>query len=100
MILVGNKSDLADQRVVSVEQGEELAAQFGSDCSNYPLIHILCINFSKEFIEASAYQNRNLDEIFTELTRLVERNRNRVKETINSPEGGKKKVLVLKIGSD
>ena len=30
MILVGNKCDLEDERVVSKEQGEELAQQFSS----------------------------------------------------------------------
>ncbi|XP_065199288.1 ras-related protein Rap-1b [Sycon ciliatum] len=57
MILVGNKCDLEDERVVSKEQGEELAQQFSS-CA---------------FMEASAKAKINVSEIFCDLVRQVNR---------------------------
>ena len=57
MILVGNKCDLEDERVVSKEQGEELAAEFGH-CA---------------FMEASAKAKINVSEIFYDLVRQVNR---------------------------
>ena len=47
IVLVGNKSDLKDQRKVSFEQGKELAAQ-------------LNVNF----VETSVLQNINIDQCF------------------------------------
>ncbi|GAM23203.1 hypothetical protein SAMD00019534_063780 [Acytostelium subglobosum LB1] len=57
MVLVGNKCDLGDQRQVSTEQGQELAQKFGS-----------CI-----FMEASAKNKINVEHIFFELVRQVNR---------------------------
>jgi len=54
IVLVGNKCDLADQRVITKEQGEYLAAKF--NC---------------KFIEASAKTKINVDEIFQTLVRLI-----------------------------
>jgi hypothetical protein len=56
MILVGNKSDLEDQRVVSTAAGEELARKFG--CA---------------FIESSAKNKLNHDSIFFTLIREMDR---------------------------
>jgi len=53
-ILVGNKCDLADQRVITTEQGEALATKFNS-----------------KFIEASAKTKINVDVIFQTLVQLV-----------------------------
>jgi len=53
-VLVGNKCDLADQRVITTEQGEALATKF--NC---------------KFIEASAKTKINVDEIFQTLVRLI-----------------------------
>jgi len=54
MVLVGNKCDLQDQRVITTEQGQELARKFG--CS---------------FLEASAKKRINVDEIFHDLIRQI-----------------------------
>jgi len=54
MVLVGNKSDLQDQRVITTEQGEELARKF--NCA---------------FMEASAKTRVNVDQIFHDLIRQI-----------------------------
>eukprot|EP01116_Phalansterium_solitarium_P008507 TRINITY_DN22417_c0_g1_i1.p1 TRINITY_DN22417_c0_g1~~TRINITY_DN22417_c0_g1_i1.p1 ORF type:complete len:185 (-),score=47.84 TRINITY_DN22417_c0_g1_i1:325-879(-) len=54
MVLVGNKCDLTDQRVISTEQGDELAKKFGS-----------------AFLEASAKTRTNVDLIFNTLIRQI-----------------------------
>jgi len=54
MVLVGNKCDLTDQRVITSEQGEALAQKF--NC---------------KFIEASAMTKINVDQIFQDLVRQI-----------------------------
>jgi len=54
IVLVGNKCDLEDQRVITMEQGEALTTKF--NC---------------KFIEASAKTKVNIDEIFQTLVRLI-----------------------------
>lgn len=54
MILVGNKCDLEDERVVSKDQGQHLARQF--NCA---------------FMEASAKVRINVPEIFYNLVRQI-----------------------------
>jgi len=54
MILVGNKCDLQDQRVITTDQGEDLARKFG--CA---------------FLEASAKTRVNVDQIFHDLIRQI-----------------------------
>lgn len=54
MMLVGNKADLADQRVITTEQGESLAKRF--DC---------------HFLEVSARTKLNVDQIFYDLIRQI-----------------------------
>lgn len=54
MVLVGNKCDLSDQRVITTEQGESLAGKF-----------------SCRFIEASAKTKVNVDQIFLDLVRQI-----------------------------
>lgn len=54
MVLVGNKCDLTDQRVISTEQGQELANKFNS-----------------AFLEASAKTKTNVDLIFNTLIRQI-----------------------------
>src|SRR3989338_8821361 len=50
MVLVGNKCDLSDQRVITTEQGKELAQRFGN-CA---------------YLETSAKTKVNVNEIFFE----------------------------------
>lgn len=58
MVLVGNKCDLIDQRVITNEQGESLARKFGG-CT---------------FLEASAKTKSNVDQIFHDLIRQINAN--------------------------
>jgi Ras-related protein Rap-1A/Ras-related protein Rap-1B len=55
MVLVGNKCDLSDQRVITQEQGEALARKFGG-CT---------------FLESSAKTKVNVDAIFHDLIRQI-----------------------------
>jgi len=54
MVLVGNKCDLVEQRVVTKKMGEDLAKKF--NC---------------KFLEASARTRENIDEIFFSLVRQI-----------------------------
>jgi small GTP-binding protein len=65
MILVGNKCDLEDERVVGKDQGQQLARSW--NC---------------EFLETSAKQKINVNEIFHDLVRQINR---------KTPENPKKK---------
>ncbi|KAL3077172.1 hypothetical protein niasHS_013161 [Heterodera schachtii] len=56
MILVGNKYDLEDERVVAKEQGMNLARQFNSS-----------------FLETSAKHKINVHEVFYDLVRQINR---------------------------
>eukprot|EP01107_Rhizomastix_libera_P013479 TRINITY_DN3706_c0_g1_i3.p2 TRINITY_DN3706_c0_g1~~TRINITY_DN3706_c0_g1_i3.p2 ORF type:complete len:225 (-),score=30.35 TRINITY_DN3706_c0_g1_i3:748-1422(-) len=53
-LLVGNKSDLADQRVIETHEGQDLAEEYGV-----------------EFLETSAKTGTNVDEAFEILTSAV-----------------------------
>jgi len=76
IILVGNKVDLVDERVVSTEQGRSLADKFGAG-----------------FIEASAKTNTNVTEIFYELVRMINKWRENNPQT--APASVKKKKCVI-----
>lgn len=54
MVVVGNKCDLSDQRIITTEQGQALATKFGA-----------------VFIEASAKTKINVEQIFQELVRQI-----------------------------
>jgi GTPase SAR1 family protein len=56
VVLVGNKVDLEDDRVVTTLEGEELAQSWGKDVL---------------FFEASAKSNINIDELFLAIARAV-----------------------------
>lgn len=56
IMLVGNKCDLEEERVVSIEEGRRAAEKWGTG-----------------FIEASAKTPKNVSEIFTGLVRLVDK---------------------------
>lgn len=72
LILVGNKADLDEdengqQRAVSYEEGENLAKSLGM-----------------AFVEASAKTNKNVDEVFFTLVKMIE------EKLENKDDGGKK----------
>lgn len=77
MILVGNKCDLEDERVVSKDQGQHLAKQF--NCS---------------FMEASAKMKINVPEIFYNLVRQI----NSITPDRQSTKAGKQKSGKQKSG--
>ena len=52
--LVGNKSDLMDEKVISLQQGTSYAQEIGAS-----------------FMEVSAKENENISELFTEMGRKL-----------------------------
>jgi len=54
-VLVGNKCDLEDMRMVSLEEGEKLAKEWDNCC----------------FLEASAKTQVNVEKVFEEVTRQI-----------------------------
>ena len=58
LVLVGNKCDLAEEREITKEEGEEMAKKFGCP-----------------FFESSAKNHINVDESFRELVREVRKNK-------------------------
>ena len=76
IILVGNKIDDEDHRVVSTEQGEKMAKDFGL-----------------MFYECSAKSGVNIDSTFNELVKKTVENYSKVKmegEKLKNKKGGKK----------
>ena len=76
IILVGNKIDDEDHRVVSTEQGEKMANDFGL-----------------MFFECSAKSGVNIDSTFNELVKKTVENYSKVKmegEKLTNKKGGKK----------
>lgn len=63
-ILVGNKCDIEERRVISTEQGKELAAQLGM-----------------QFMETSAKTAQNVEHLFTSLAAQV---KSKIEETANA----------------
>lgn len=53
-LIVGNKSDLSDKRVVTTEEGQSLAQQYGVS-----------------FLETSALGNANVEEMFTAMAKAM-----------------------------
>jgi len=74
MVLVGNKCDLQDQRVITTDQGEDLARKFG--CA---------------FLEASAKTRVNVDQIFHDLIRQI----NKLSPSGNKGKGEKKGRCII-----
>ncbi|CUS21166.1 LAQU0S02e07448g1_1 [Lachancea quebecensis] len=58
MVLVGNKADLQDERVISVEEGIEMSSNWGR----------------VPFYETSALLRSNVDEVFVDAVRQIIRN--------------------------
>ena len=84
IILVGNKCDLEDQRVVPKEEIEKTANEFGVD-----------------YFETSAKNNINIDNLFDHLAKEILNRRNCEKITpsntviLTASPGNKKKGLCL-----
>ena len=74
IVLVANKCDLSEERVVSTEEGRDLAAKF--KCG---------------FIEVSAKTNANVNEAFYELVRLINKWREKNPKVGGNKNGGNKK---------
>jgi len=79
MILVGNKCDLEDERLISKNQGQNLATQF-----NCP------------FIETSAKLKINVNEIFYNLIRQIDLIYSEHKQTESVKDQSKSKKLSCK----
>lgn len=75
MVLVGNKCDLEDERVVGKDQGQNLAKHFGN-CT---------------FLETSAKMKINVHEIFHDLVRQI----NQVQPTKGADKKKKKGCVLL-----
>lgn len=59
LVLVGNKNDLKEQRVITKEEGKSLAEEYGM-----------------EFYESSALTGENINEIFFESCKIINKNIN------------------------
>jgi small GTP-binding protein len=79
MVLVGNKCDLEDERVVGKDQGVNLARQFGN-CT---------------FLETSAKAKVNVDEIFHDLVRQINRQTPDPRRKANKKKSGSGRSCVL-----
>jgi len=71
LVLVANKCDLEDDRVITKEEGEQLAAEFGCP-----------------YFEASAKNHVNIDESFAALVREVRKFNQEQQEKSPSATGG------------
>jgi len=77
-LLVGNKADLEDERQVDQMRGQELAAKY--DC---------------QFLETSAKTNRNVEEAFFTLVRIVMSNKKDSNQGGGESKGKKSKGCVI-----
>ncbi len=77
MTLVGNKCDLPESRVVSEEQGRQLAAEMGP---------------SVGFVETSAKEGINVTKVFEDIVRNIKANDKKPKPVAGGLKvgGGKK----------
>lgn len=83
ILLVGNKSDLSDERSVSYEEGQDLAKQFG--CA---------------FLETSAKQGINVDQAFHDLVRIIrDKERPSVEKAVGVGGGGSQEAQGVGLSS-
>ncbi|SCW04391.1 LAFE_0H12486g1_1 [Lachancea fermentati] len=72
MVLVGNKADLQDERVISVKEGIEVSSNWGK----------------VPFYETSALLRSNVDEVFVDLVRQIIRNEMEANQAPSNTVGG------------
>ncbi len=82
MVLVGNKSDLNDQRKVSLEEGQQMAR-----------------NNNLMFFETSAKSGENVDKIFEESAKEIDKKINEGYYDLESDICGIKRGLNLGVGN-
>jgi len=75
LMIIGNKNDLEDQRVITKAEGESFTQKVGDDVI---------------FMETSAKNNTNIDKIFEDMVRLVIK-RKKMAEGKNSSRANKNK---------
>ena len=71
LVLVGNKNDLKEQRKIEKEQGEELAKEY-----------------DMKFFEGSALTGDNIEEIFVDICKTINKNINDKLYDLNDPSIG------------
>ena len=71
LVLIGNKNDLKEQRVITKEQGQSLAEEYGM-----------------QFYESSALTGENINEIFYESCKIINKNINNKIYDLNDPSNG------------
>ena len=62
-MLVANKADMENERVVSTERGEELARQLGKFATQISIFNE-CSHLGFDFFETSAKENLNVSASF------------------------------------
>ncbi len=87
-MLVGNKCDLESDRTVSTEEGQKIAGIFFKviNLILYEINYTYTEKWGAGFIEASAKTSKNVNEIFSELVRLIDRWRDRHPEVKAGPK--------------
>ena len=80
IMLVGNKCDMVEERVVQTADGRALATKFGTG-----------------FIESSAKTNTNVSELFYELVRMINkwREKHNQKSNIQKGKPGEKRSICM-----
>lgn len=108
MVLVGNKSDLEDERQVSVQAAKDAARSFG--CDYIGIIYLtkvlalltlgiqnLTIGYQRLILEASARTAQNVELVYHALVRRIRLRNARIEENVRARKTGRKskKCLIL-----
>ena len=71
-MLIGNKSDLAEERQVSTEEAQKFAIEHGkSQYSNFPSFSSSLFNKDLTFMETSAKTADNIDQAFIDTANAI-----------------------------
>ena len=82
LLLIGNKADLEDFRVVSAEEGISLAEKWGNGC---------------KWREVSAKTDQGINSIFSEISELIENKKKSPENCIKLKQKKKKKISKCQI---